>query len=35
VVRSVTYSPDGKTLATLGNGQIKLWDLTGDNPADE
>jgi WD40 repeat protein len=35
VVWSVRYSPDGKILATLGNGQIKLWDLADDGPADK
>jgi WD40 repeat protein len=27
VVRSVAYSPDGKTLASLSPGAVKLWDV--------
>jgi WD40 repeat protein len=27
-VDAVTFSPDGKTLATASSGVVRLWDLT-------
>jgi WD40 repeat protein len=32
-VNTISYTPDGKTLATAGQGVVRLWDLTGAKPA--
>ncbi|WP_433722324.1 hypothetical protein ACQP0C_21165 [Nocardia sp. CA-129566] len=29
---SVTFSPNGKTLAALGNGEVRLWDVASRQP---